>query len=566
MSVNIFLDATQFIEMFRAGHLALSRAVPSINSLNVFPVPDGDTGTNMELSLLSGLRAMESARASDLHAVAEALATGLLMGARGNSGVILSQLLRGFTQVSYGIHGLDVQNFANALHEGVDIAYRAVAKPVEGTILTVAREAAAVGRKRVRSNQPIAEWLQYVVTAARDTLERTPELLPVLRQAGVVDSGGQGLVTVFEGWLSWLRGETFVGALPALPMTSAQLDHLCEVASHRNTAGSAEFGYCTEVLLRVKADDARTTQERLQGKLSMYGESLLVVSSGEFVKAHVHTLNPGRVLEDALQYGPLVKIKIENMTEQVEHVLRESAPNQMESNEAAGAVMTAGKLGISTALVAVAVGVGIEETFHSLGVDKVAGGGQTMNPSTEELMQAAREACAQTGAVSVIILPNNQNVEMAAEQAAQLSDGTVAVAKTKNILEGMAAVLAFRTDRDVGENVAAMEQAARATISGAVVQAVRDTVFQDITVQSGQYLAFEGGTLKRACSTRVAAFRAVVEEIWHDDAELLTVFYGGAVPAAEREQIDAIIVDFPGLEMEFRYGGQPVYEYLISLE
>lgn len=558
MSGDVFLDVTQFIEMFQAGYATLHESVPFINGLNVFPVPDGDTGTNMDLSLLSGIRAMQPLADSNFHAVTDALATGLLMGARGNSGVILSQLLRGFTRVSYGDRGLDVMLFAQALQEGVDIAYRAVAKPVEGTILTVAREASVQGRKKARASLPIADWLQDVVTAARSTLDRTPDMLPVLRQAGVVDSGGQGLVMLFEGWLNWLRGDNVIPASQTSLPSAAEVSDLLKAATHESSGEMTNFGYCTEVLLRAGSGRSATTADRLRRKLSAYGDSLLVVSAGDLVKVHVHTLHPGRVLEDAQSDGPLIKIKIDNMTEQFERIHGEEASTDSKSLD--------GTAQVATALVAVAVGVGIEETLRSLGVHKVVSGGQTMNPSTEELSQAAQEAFAESGAASVIILPNNKNVQMAAEQAAQLFNGKVVVVKTQDIMEGMAAALAFHSDRDVQVNVGSMQNAADTTISGAVVQAARDTVYQDVAVAAGQYLAFVQGELKQACDTRVCAFRAVVQELWRADAELLTILYGESVATEELEQIRGVLTDFPGLDVEFQYGGQPIYDYLISLE
>ncbi|MCL6453020.1 MAG: DAK2 domain-containing protein [Alicyclobacillus sp.] len=580
MSAHVSLDARQFSDMMRAGHALLSRAVPSINALNVFPVPDGDTGTNMALSLGAGLQQMDAEPHVDVKSAARALAEGLLMGARGNSGVILSQLLRGFSRTCPARRELDAVLFANALQEGVTIAYQAVSKPVEGTILTVAREAAMAGRKRAKPGQALAEWLAGVVEAAQAALDNTPAQLPVLRQAGVVDSGGQGFVTLLAGWLSWLRGdaaETLDEAAKddhgARVLSSTQL---AQLDAHAHAPAESEFGYCTEVLIRVPGEQTEA-ESALRERLAQYGDSLLVVRAGNLVKVHVHTVRPGRVLEDALTYGPLVKIKVENMTEQFTAIHGTShsigdAGTASSSPASAAAQSPAGPRGDNEsttpvcALVAVAVGKGIEETFQSLGAHRVVSGGQTMNPSTEELVQAMRSVAAETGATEVVLLPNNKNVWMAAEQAVTVFGGSANLVKTADILQGMAAAVAFRPDRTADANRVALERAVAATVSGSVVRATRDTVYQDVAVRTGQYLAFAGGDLRAACDTRLEAVAAALRAMWFPEAELLTALYGDDVSRDELLEMERLVEQYPGLSVELRFGGQPIYDYLLSLE
>lgn len=582
-SANSVLNPYEFTQLLHAGYTRLKESVSVINALNVFPVPDGDTGTNMELSLASGIKYMADAPDANLPSVVQALATGLLMGARGNSGVILSQLLRGFTQVDLSDNQVDVQRFATALQAGVEIAYRAVAKPVEGTILTVAREAAAVGRSETRATSDFGLWMDKVLAAARATLAKTPNMLPVLKQAGVVDSGGQGLVFLLEGFSSWLNGTMGAHAVheASAPASGGDQSHIALTLDPAHHTG--EYGYCTEVLVRVEHAHTDLVEADLREKLSRYGDSLLVVSAPPHVKVHVHTLHPGRVMEDVLPYGPLVKIKVDNMTEQFEAA--HGGPYSVADRDADAASESV-QPSIDAAefseealhnqaneaerqeivLVAVGAGAGVCEVFRSLGVAEVVSGGQSMNPSTEELVQAVSSAMANSGARACILLPNNKNVIMSAEQARQVVGEGLYVVKTVDPMQGLASVVSFLPTASVSVNLENMQAAAEDALTGVVVRAVRDTHYEGFDIEAGQHLAMVRGQVVSVNDSREQAFLAAIRNMWTESSELLTVFYGDEVSAEERSSLEEELKAFGSLELDFQYGGQPVYDYLITLE
>ena len=562
MSVEERLNGNDFIALFRAGHRRLRENMNVVNSLNIFPVPDGDTGTNMELSLAAGVARFGEVASLELGVAAQELANGLLMGARGNSGVILSQLFRGFSKVMGQSTEMDTALFASALHEGVQIAYRAVAKPVEGTILTVAREAAAAGVREAKRKLSWTEWMNQVHAAAQKALEKTPDQLPVLKQAGVVDSGGQGLVFIFEGFLRYLRGEnalldelseqTGVSVVNAVDFAAAHIDH------------EGEYGYCTEVLIRLEGHEAGAVEQALRETLSSYGDSLLVVGGEDLVKVHVHTLHPGRALEDALKYGALAKIKIDNMTEQHSEIqTRQGHPGAspgVASGTAGSTVQSRVKKPV--AIVAVAAGTGLKEVFLSLGADVVVEGGQTMNPSTEEIVAAVRT----TDSDVAIVLPNNKNIIMAAQQAQQVLGERVQVVACNSVPEGIAALVAYQEQTSVAENLHRMDTAARAVHSGQVVRAVRDSVYQGKEIRENQYLGFVNQELSVVADDRATVVEQVIAAMTEPEFELLTVFYGAEVSAQEIESFQNRIAEQFGLEVEVRYGGQPVYDYIFALE
>ncbi|WDL97407.1 DAK2 domain-containing protein [Alicyclobacillus sp. ALC3] len=540
------LNGEAFAQLVAAGHARLKRHVGVVNSLNIFPVPDGDTGTNMELSLASGVVRLLARTDQTLFGAAQALASGLLMGARGNSGVILSQLFRGFIRAAQRADYLDVTSFSIALQEGVSIAYRAVAKPVEGTILTVAREAAAAGTREARQEHGLEAWMAKVCDAARVALSRTPEQLAVLKEAGVVDSGGQGLVYIYEGFLAFLRGEEAAGegetvspagtmsTEPVLDFAAAHIDH------------EGEFGYCTETLIRVDGARAADTEEVLRQQLATYGDSLLVVSAEDLVKVHVHTLHPGRVLEDALIHGTLIKIKIDNMTEQ--HTDIQTAQDTRQPTE--------------LAVVAVVAGEGLQQVFTSLGATIVVSGGQTMNPSTEDIVDAVRRA----NAVETIVLPNNRNIVMAANQARDVLGESVQVVPSRSIPEGIAALMAMRSEDSAEVNAQRMEAAMAGVNAGQVVRAVRDSVFQERVIKANQYLGLVDQDLTEVGDDRLAVALNVISAMGVKDAELLTVFYGSGVASDELERLTNEVENEFGIEVEVREGGQPVYDYIFALE
>lgn len=540
------LNSESFVQLITAGHARLKRHVDVVNSLNIFPVPDGDTGTNMELSLASGVARLAERAQTSLFAAAQALSSGLLMGARGNSGVILSQLFRGFIRAAQRSDSLDVTGFSVALQEGATIAYRAVAKPVEGTMLTVAREAASVGAREARQERDLERWMAKVCDAARTALARTPEQLPVLKEAGVVDSGGQGLVYIYEGFLSFFRGEDGVeegaavqpagkaASQPALDFAAAHIEH------------EGEYGYCTETLIRVETGRAEAVEAALREQLSTYGDSLLVVSAENLVKVHVHTLHPGRVLEDALTHGTLVKIKIDNMTEQHTDI-----QNAQETQEP-----------VALAVVAVVAGDGLQRIFSSLGATVVISGGQTMNPSTEDIVEAVRSA----NASETIVLPNNRNIVMAANQAQEVLGDAVRVVPSRSIPEGIAALMALRSDDTAESNAARMEAAMANVNAGQVVRAVRDSVFQERVIKENQYLGLVDQKLSEVGDDRLAVALHVVSDMGAKDAELLTVFYGSGVSIDELERLTSEVESAFGVEVEVSEGGQPVYDYIFALE
>jgi uncharacterized protein len=584
MSVRQVLDGSDFALLIQAGYERLKANVQVVNSLNIFPVPDGDTGTNMELSLASGVKSLQKLSRPSLYDAAQALTSGLLMGARGNSGVILSQLFRGFLKVAAKHEQLNCHTFAMALNEGVLIAYKAVAKPVEGTILTVARDAAQAGLKSAKHVSSLPDWFDVVLAAARKSLRRTPELLPVLKQAGVVDSGGQGYVFILEGFSAWLSGQTeyFGQAAPEPVLHKSETPNLDFAAAHIQHEG--EYGYCTEVLLRVAdGHPVEDVESELRKKLSEYGDSLLVVAADDLVKVHVHTLHPGRVLEDALSYGTLTKIKIENMTEQHSEIVeshehggiakdghRKRMDLEVKSLNNTGDSDDRHKPdGIHTgdalrpvAVVAVAAGQGLSQIFTSLGVNAIIEGGQTMNPSTEEIVEAIRAAKSE----HTIVLPNNKNIVMAAEQAREVLGESVHVVKSTTIPEGIAAMMAYRPNAPVLENVERMNAAIEDVCAGQVVRAVRNSVYQDREIRANQFLGFVNHTLVEVANDRTAAAVSVLQNMMHADAELLTVFYGSDIDEQEIEHFSTLVHREFGLEVEAKFGGQPIYDYIFTLE
>ncbi|MCF8564415.1 DAK2 domain-containing protein [Alicyclobacillus tolerans] len=589
MSIQERLNNQEFIALLRAGHQRLRENIEVVNSLNIFPVPDGDTGTNMELSLFSGVSKLDDSAQTSLTAVTQVLTQGLLMGARGNSGVILSQLFRGFTKATHGVSDLDTVLFASALQEGVQIAYRAVAKPVEGTILTVAREAAAAGVREAKRTSNLADWMQVVYSTAKKALEKTPEQLPVLKQAGVVDSGGQGLVFIYEGFLryldnglaleAWGEAQPLLLAAESNPQagqheSAGQLHSAVDLdfaAAHIDRDG--EYGYCTEVLVRVEPKDSDSAQNALRKTLGEYGDSLLVVGADDLVKVHVHTVHPGRVLEDALALGPLVKIKIDNMTEQHSTIRGRQhgagspeGENGLQAQPKDRAEPVGGaeqKERKSVALIVVAAGEGLKEVFLSLGADVVIEGGQSMNPSTEEIVAAVKHA----NSDFAIVLPNNKNIVMAAQQAVQvLGQEQVHVVQSTSIPQGIAAMVAYREGTAVEENIERMSEALAEVHSGQVVRAVRDSVFQDREIKANQYLGMVNQELVDVSDDRLKTAEAVIAAMYSDSSELLTVFYGAEVESDELENFTKSVTDQLGLEVEMHYGGQPVYDYIFSLE
>ncbi len=570
------IDGHLFAQMVIAGAQNLTHHVKKVDALNVFPVPDGDTGTNMNLSLNSGVNEMKRKLSGSITGVSEALSKGLLMGARGNSGVILSQLFRGFYKSLTGQEEVNARQFADGLQNGVQMAYQAVMKPVEGTILTVAKESARHGVTVSRQTDQIVVVMEEVVRQANETLKKTPDLLPILKQVGVVDSGGQGLVYIYEGMLSVLKGEDSIdlGAeadVPSIDLSASMHDISRSAQSHMSTE-DIEYGYCTEFIIQMnEAGQKAFNETSFRHQLSNHGDSLLVVNVDELVKVHIHAEYPGEVMNEAMKYGDLTKIKIENMREQHSHILMEE---EYEAAYGTGSSLhkqaVKDEMDHSTStnerkpygIVAVSMGEGIAEIFRSLGVETVISGGQTMNPSTEDIVNAIKELNVE----QAIILPNNSNIIMAAEQSQHLVDFPVVVIPTKTIAQGMAAMLSFNPSFDLEKNKVGMTEAFQDVKTGQVTFAVRDTSFEGVEIKEGDFLGIADGKIVTANPDINDTTKALLDSMIEDE-EILTIFYGQDAHEDQLNDLqDYIAKKYPKLEVDVHDGGQPLYPYIFSLE
>ncbi|MGC8261083.1 DAK2 domain-containing protein [Bacillus subtilis] len=548
------LNGRTFAEMILAGAQNLSQNASAVDALNVFPVPDGDTGTNMNLSMTSGAREVEQMDTDDIGKVGSALSKGLLMGARGNSGVILSQLFRGFSKSIETKKEINALEFAAALQAGVDMAYKAVMKPVEGTILTVAKDAAKKAMILAEKETDITALMIAVTEEAEASLNRTPELLPVLKEVGVVDSGGKGLLCVYEGFLASLKGETVPqkAVLPSLDdMVSAE--HHKSAQSMMNTE-DIEFGFCTEVMVRLDQTKREFDEGTFRQDLSQFGDSLLVIADESLAKVHIHAEEPGNVLNYAQHYGDLIKIKIENMREQHTSIIsQESKPAD---NETPPAKQPYG-------IVTVAMGEGISDLFKSIGASVVIEGGQTMNPSTEDIVDAVKSVNADT----VFILPNNSNIIMAANQAASVVDEQVFVIPAKTVPQGMSALLAFNPDQEAEANEANMLSAIQQVKSGQVTFSVRDTHIDGKDIKKGDFMGILNGTIIGTSENQLSAAKMLLSEMIGEDDEIVTILYGEDASQEEAEQLEAFLSEkYEEIEVEIHNGKQPLYSYIVSAE
>ncbi|WP_338444336.1 DAK2 domain-containing protein [Bacillus spizizenii] len=548
------LDGRTFAEMILAGAQNLSQNASAVDALNVFPVPDGDTGTNMNLSMTSGAREVEQMNTNDIGKVGSALSKGLLMGARGNSGVILSQLFRGFSKSIETKKEINALEFAAALQAGVDMAYKAVMKPVEGTILTVAKDAAKKAITLAEKETDITMLMTAVTEEAEASLNRTPELLPVLKEVGVVDSGGKGLLCVYEGFLASLKGETVTqkAVLPSLDdMVSAE--HHKSAQSLMNTE-DIEFGFCTEVMVRLDQTKREFDEGTFRQDLSQFGDSLLVIADESLAKVHIHAEEPGNVLNYAQHYGELIKIKIENMREQHTSIIsQESKPAD---NEKPPAKQPYG-------IVTVAMGEGISDLFKSIGASVVIEGGQTMNPSTEDIVEAVKSLNAET----VFILPNNSNIIMAANQAASVMDEQVLVIPSKTVPQGMSALLAFNPDQEAEANEGNMLSAIQQVKSGQVTYSVRDTHIDGKDIKKGDFMGILNGTIIGTAEDQLSAAKMLLSEMIGEDDEIVTILYGEDASQEEAEELEAFLSEkYEEIEVEIHNGKQPLYSYIVSAE
>ncbi len=530
-----FYSGRDLIGMFGAATTWLERSAAEVNALNVFPIPDGDTGTNMLLTMRSAMAEAYRSPEESASAVAHAMAHGSLMGARGNSGVILSQILRGLAVMLDDKDALEASDLVAGLVEGSSLAYKALSRPVEGTILTVIREASTAALEFSTANGDLLATIEVFVDAARDSVARTPSLLSVLREAGVVDAGGLGLYVIFEGALRFLRGEVdegFEGYKAPEPISVPQV---------RVPAAEDPYGYCTECII----EGNNLSLEHIRERLEAIGESVLVVGDENTARIHVHTLDPGNVISYATSLGTLRQVKVQNMDDQHEDFL----------------AMQPSLIPIAT--VAVVSGGGLGQVFRSLGVSDIVPGGQTMNPSTEELLRAVETVPAE----KVILLPNNPNVVLAAEQARELSAKQVEVVATESIPQGIAALLAFNHEADFEANIRAMGRARETVRTIEITRAVRKAKFGDLVMAKGQPIGFLDDELVAAADSMFQVIDEVLGKMDLEQSEIITLYYGADTEDAEAEQIaEALRQKYPQLEVEVIYGGQPHYNYILSLE
>ena len=557
------ITENEFRKMIAVSSNRLNNNAEFINSLNVFPVPDGDTGTNMSLSFASGAKYVSESTSSSVGELSQALAKGLLMGARGNSGVILSQVFRGFSKNAAAKTELTPADLADALVAGVQTAYKAVMKPQEGTILTVARKAAEAATKTAKTSDDCVEVMEAAYEAAEAALKTTPDLLPVLKEVGVVDSGGQGLTFVYQGFFDALSGnvrdEQEYHPTPADMDDMVSAEHHKSVQSQLNTE-DIQYGYCTEIMVKLGAGrlvDEKFDYDTFRGYLSEIGNSLLVIADDEVVKVHVHTEQPGKVLSYGQKFGSLIKVKVDNMRLQHETILEQD--KEAEEEQQAEINQIAGDYGI----IAVASGDGLAQLFHSVGVTQIIQGGQTMNPSTKDIVDAINA----TGKDKVIVLPNNKNIFLAAEQAADVADANVKVVHTRSITQGLSAMINFNKEADIDENVVAMEEALDDVISGQVTVAVRDTTIDGQEIKKDNYMGIVDGSIKVTDPDRKKATLEMVKAMLDDDSEVITIIYGADADQTEAQAIaDEIQSWDEDYEIEIHEGDQPVYPYLISVE
>ncbi|KRM36815.1 hypothetical protein FC83_GL002219 [Agrilactobacillus composti DSM 18527 = JCM 14202] len=556
MKVNE-INGDKFKDMIRVASHRIKKNSEFVNSLNVFPVPDGDTGTNMSLTFASGAKAVNENPSDAVGVLGKSLAKGLLMGARGNSGVITSQIFRGFTKKIESQTTLSARVLADAFMAGVETAYKAVMKPVEGTILTVAREGAKAGNTAANSSDDCVAVLRAVITGSKKALAKTPDLLPVLKEVGVVDSGGQGLVFIYEGFLEGLIGE--LASKDIYTPDEEEMDEMINAVHHRAVQGEIstadiKFGYCTEMtidLTKKQADQQSFDYDAFRSYLDGLGNSLLVVADEEIVKVHVHTEHPADVFAYGHQFGAMHKIKIDNMRVQNENVVSQAQAANKKQEQ------------IDYGIIAIASGDGLSQLFKSLGVTYILSGGQTMNPSTQDIL----DAIAKVNAKRVILLPNNKNIFLSANQAADVSDIPVAVVPSKTISQGMTAMLSFDPSADLASNQAEMTDALATVISGQITTATRDTELNDIQIKKDDFIGLVDGEIKVSNPNRLKTANDTLEAMIQPDSEIVTVIVGAGGSTQEAKTLTQQVgAKHSELEFEIHEGDQPVYPYLISVE
>lgn len=559
----------EFGKMVQAASQKLSQRAEFINSLNVFPVPDGDTGTNMSLSMASGAKYEREETSTKVGDLASALAKGLLMGARGNSGVILSQIFRGFSKAVADKDVLTATDLSDALAAGAQTAYKAVMKPTEGTILTVIRKAAGAGKEAVKTTDDICEVMDAVVTAAEAALKSTPDLLPVLKQVGVVDSGGQGLTFVLEAFSDSLSGK--VDESQDYVPDDAEMDSMIDAAHHQSVQGQLDpndikYGYCTEIMVRIgdgKLVDHKFVYDTFYNYLAQLGDSLLVINDDEIVKVHVHTEHPGDVMTWGQRFGALIKVKVDNMRLQQETIMEHDKESEAQATDEPAMPSQPQVDMHGYAIISVSSGDGIGKLFKGLGVTDIIAGGQTMNPSTADIVKAVNDS----GAKQALVLPNNKNIFLAAEQAAEVADVPVKIIHSQTISQGMTAMLAFNAEASLDDNQAAMEETLSTVVSGQVTHAVRDTTIDGLAIKKDDYMGLVDGKIVITNPDRDTAALDMVKAMLDEDSELVTIIYGQDATKADADKLAAKVQDLDDeLEIEIHEGDQPVYPFLVSVE
>ena len=549
---NKKIDGMMLKEMFSSGAALLTQNRESVDALNVFPVPDGDTGSNMSQTITAAIKEMNAKRYTSAADVADAVARGALKGARGNSGVILSQILRGIARGLAGHEDVDCALWIQAIRQGANTAYKAVMKPKEGTILTVIRVIAEDLERSGGKCETLEELFKLLLTSGDAILKKTPEMLPVLKQAGVVDSGGMGLMVIFRGMYAALTGETVEieessGAAQSMP--GEYVDDHGDLRVEDIT-----FGYCTEFIVSHPRPDMKESEVvRLRKRLEKIGDCVLVISDLSVVKVHVHTNDPGKAMQYALELGELDAIKVDNMFEEA---------REREAKRQAAAEAEAAKLK-DYGIVAVALGEGIDRIFQDLMVDQIVDGGQTMNPSIQDLAQAVEA----THARNVFILPNNTNIILAAQQASELTEKNVIVLPTKSVPMGISAMLAFSADMSVEENTAAMTEAAENVHTASITYAVRDTTYEGKEIHQGDIMGMIDNKLSVLGSQVHQVGLDIAEKMVNEDTDLITIYYGSDVSEEDAQKLcDALAEKYDDCDVELQYGGQPLYYYLIAVE
>lgn len=542
-----YIDGKKLREMFISGANNLQNHKDLVDKLNVFPVPDGDTGTNMSLTISYAIQELSKVANDDITDIGKSLSKGSLMGARGNSGVILSQIIRGIAKSIEGKERLSTQDLAKAFKNGSDTAYKAVIKPIEGTILTVVRESGEYAVKLASREKDIVRFMSLVVKESNASLSRTPDLLKNLKDAGVVDSGGKGLVCIYEGMYQTLLGKSITKSDKTTEVVTGIPQHNKNISSD-----DIKFQYCTEFILESdKVEDTKIRDIMLN-----YGDSLAVVGDDGVIKVHVHTNDPGNVLQEALQYGQLLTIKIENMKLQHENTLLEIGKEEQGQVSATAEEKDFG-------FIATSMGEGLAKIFKDFGVDHVIEGGQTMNPSTEDFMKAIEKI----NAKNIFILPNNGNIIMAANQAKELSEKNIIVLPTKNTPQGFSALVSFNGEASAKENEESMLEALKAVKSGQVTFAVRDTVMNGIDVKEGNIIGIAEGDLLAAGDDVEETTVRLIDDLVDEDTAIITLFYGEDVTESQASDLGNVLeAKYEDIDIELYYGGQPLYYYLISVE